>query len=611
MIGRRRFIPLFKSLIAGLRAGATFFRAGATFFRAGATFFLFTAAGYAASEFPPQYRWRTITTEHFYVHFHQGEDEVAQRATSIAERAHTRLVPLLGWEPSSRTHIILTDHVDVSNGSATPFPDNRIEIYVSAPGGDPSSAIGYYDDWLNMVITHEYAHILHLDQARGFGGAVRKVFGRQFWMGFPNLWSPSWLTEGLATVMESELTEAGRLKGTFVDMILRTAAIENRFATEAQSSGLSPEWPGGGSRYFYGSKFLSWLAQKHGVDKLTQYINEYSGNVVPFRVNATAEDVYDQSLKSLWNEWSAEAQREYREQHQRLVAEGLTTRETLTDLGYETKYPLVSPDGMRLAYGHDGPFEQPTIRVRDLATGRNVATHTVNNLSSISWSADGRSIAYTQMEFVRSFKLVSDLYIWTIGEGVRRVTHDARLKDPAFTPDGKLIAVQNSGGRNRLVEVDPAGTVRVLIEPRDITQFSEPTVSHDGSRIAVAEWANGRIDVVLYSRDGRRVTNLTQSSPQSTNASPRFSRDDRTIWFSSDITGIPNIYEINTDGGSPRRLTNVYGAAFYPTSSDGRRFYYSDYSADGFDVAMFDAGREYAATPRVIPTTVLGRAPVS
>ena len=53
----------------------------------------------AASEYPPSFAWRTVTTDHFLVHFHQGEDDLARRAATIAEQAHERLVPMLGWEP--------------------------------------------------------------------------------------------------------------------------------------------------------------------------------------------------------------------------------------------------------------------------------------------------------------------------------------------------------------------------------------------------------------------------------------------------------------------------------------------------------------------------------
>jgi Tol biopolymer transport system component len=266
-------------------------------------------------------------------------------------------------------------------------------------------------------------------------------------------------------------------------------------------------------------------------------------------VNATAKDVYGTSLDALWNEWTEEQQRAYRAE---VTALGELSKTRLTHLGYDRKYTLLSSDGTRLAVAHEGPFERPTIRVFDeVGRDRTVATHKINN-------ADGKSIAYSDLETYRSFAIVSDLYIWEVGGDARRITHGARLRDPSFTRDGKLIAVHNEAGRNSLVEVDSAtGDMRTLYEPADDTQFSEPAVSHDGTRIAVAEWHGGQIDVVLYDRAGKRIANLTESLAHATNASPRWSRDDRTIWFSSDVTGIPNLYSVDANGGAIKRLTNV------------------------------------------------------
>jgi hypothetical protein len=572
---------------------------------------LAAATMHAASIYPPSLHWRTITTEHFYIHYHQGEEDLASRAAAYAENAYTRLVPMMGWQPAGRTDVILADHVDLPNGSATPFPSNRVEILVTAPGADPSSPGGNYDNWLNLVITHEFTHILHIDQARGFARGMRMVFGRgPLLFSFPNLFSPLWFIEGIATVSESENTNAGRLKGTYVDMVLRTAAVEDRWASEAQASGLGPYWPTGSTRYYYGSKFLSWLATTRGVDKLRDFMNNYSGNVVPFRVNASAKDVYGVSMKELWQQWSAEQQRTYLAERDKLAADGLTTHERLTHQGYETLNPILSPDGTRLAYAHQGPFERATIRVRDVSANRDIATHAVNIGSPLSWRADGRAIAYSDEEFVGSFSILSDLYVWDLDRGTRRITHGARLKDPAFTPDGrKLIAVENRAGRNRLVEADiESGAIQPIVTPEDDRQFDAPAVSHDGNRIAVAEWHDGTVDVVLYSRRGERIEDLTRGFTRAINASPRFSPDDRSIWFSSDITGVPNLYSVPVGGGEPQRLTNVYGGALYPTSNDGRRFFYSDYSSDGFDLARIDVTRSYPIVPRTVPATVVGNA---
>ncbi len=558
----------------------------------------------AASEYPPNYKWRTLTTEHFFIHFHQNEEALAARAAAAAERAHSTVSPMLHWTPRERTHLILTDHVDITNGSATPFPQNRIEVYISAPGGDPSSPLAYYDDWLELVITHEYTHILHLDQARGIPRALRTVFGRNP-VAFPNEWSPLWMTEGIATFVESEATNAGRVKGTFLDMVLRSAAVEGRWPRENEASGFTPFWPGGSTRYFFGSKFLTWVARKYGTDALARYFNEYSGRLIPYLHNRTAQHVFGASISELWTQWTREQESAARAQLERMRAEGLTPATRLTTLGYETKYPLLSPDGARIAYSHRGPFERPTVRVIDVATGRDVATHAVNTTSSLSWSPDGTAIAYADLEYHRAYSILSDLYIWRIGERrERRLTRGARLKHPAFTLDGRaLIAVENRAGRNRLVEVDAAsGAMRTLVEPDDDTQFSDVQVS--GDRIAVAEWKQGRIDVVTYRRDGTRIANLTASLPRATNAAPRFTRDGATILFTSDVSGIANIYAVPADGGALTRLTNVFGGAFYPTSLNGRTIYFADYHANGFDIAR----AEVSATPFAPPATTTAQA---
>jgi hypothetical protein len=554
----------------------------------------------AASEYPPHYRWQTITTAHFFIHFHQGEEELSERAAAIAERVHARVLPLMRWTPRGRTHLILTDHVDVSNGSATPFPSNRIEIYVSAPGGDPESSLAYYDDWLELVITHEYTHILHLDQAHGLPRVLRNVLGRHA-LTFPNALSPLWMTEGLATFVESEATDAGRVKGTFVEMVLRTAAVEARWPTEAQASGLSPQWPGGSARYFFGSKFMAWLARRYGNEAIARYFNEHSGRLIPFLHNRTAEHVFGKELSELWEEWTAEQRTAYGVEYERLRASGLTPATRLTRLGYETQYPVLSPDGARIAYAHRGPYERPTIRVWDVAAARDVETHAVNTTSPLSWSPDGRSIAYADLELAGTFSLLSDLYVWDAGtRRERRITHGARLKHPAFTPDGRaLLAVQSRTGRNAIVEVDLAsGAIRTLVAPSDDTQFSDIDVRED--RFVVAEWKEGRIDVVTYARDGRRMVNLTESLPRSTNAGGRFTRDGRSVVFSSDVTGVSNVFVVAVDGGGMRRLTNVYGGAFFPASLDGETLWFSEYHSEGFDLARASAGT-FEITPRLLP----------
>lgn len=574
---------------------------------------LFASAALAAT-YPPAYRWRTITTEHFEIHFHDGEEDLARRTATMAEAIHGRVTSMLGHAPSGRTQLILTDHVDVSNGSATPFPYNRIELYVSAPGADPSSPLEFYDDWVNLVLTHEYAHIVHLDQARGISRGLRRVFGRTP-ISFPNQFAPGWMVEGIATLVESEATEAGRVKSAYTDMVLRTAAIEGRFASEPQASGLTARWPAGSARYLYGSEFLAWLARTRGLEQLAEYFRDYSGNLIPYRINASADAVYERSIRSLWREWSNEVQSESRAELERLESEGLTPHSQITRLAYETLHPALSPDGTRLAYTHRGPYEWPTIRVIDgpgagaTAGEDELAVLRVNTTSPLSWSPDGGSIAFSQLEYEGDFALLADLWIWNVGErSARRLTRGARLKSPAFTPDGgALIAVRNEAGRNQIVRVDArTGAVSPIFDPGDYRQFSEPRVSPDGRSFAVAEWQGGRVDIVLFGMDGSRIRNFTGSLPRSTSASPAFANDGSTLLFSSDVTGITNIYSVPLGGGAIERRTNVYSGAFFPAPAGDMDVVFANYSSEGFDLAHASLDRTFPIAAREIPASVTG-----
>ena len=161
----------------------------------------------AAAKFDPSYQWTTLETPHFLIHYHQAGEPIARKAARIAEDVHARLVPRIAWEPKQKTHLVLVDARDQANGMASPIPYNQMIIYLTHPLGEPGFGLTQYDDWLRLVITHEYAHILQLDMVTGVPRVVQKVLGRIY---FPNMFQPVWMIEGLATYEETEQTSGGR-----------------------------------------------------------------------------------------------------------------------------------------------------------------------------------------------------------------------------------------------------------------------------------------------------------------------------------------------------------------------------------------------------------------
>src|SRR5690606_22578439 len=270
----------------------------------GALLALAALAGPAAAQVPPDQDWRTITTERARVTFPVHLEPLARRAAHRAEVALDELAEAFIEPPEGPIDIVLTDHTDFSNGFAQVTPSNRITIFARPPADE--LGLGYLDDWLELVLTHEIAHVVHLDHtASGLGRLLRAVFGRVpgRWPFFPGFGTPRWLIEGLATWFESDLTASGRLQGTFHEMQLRTAVIEDRFEGIDQASALSPVWPAGNRSYAYGSLFFDHLMARHGEDSMADFAEAVAGQWIPYRMNAAGRSAFGQSLSDAWREW--------------------------------------------------------------------------------------------------------------------------------------------------------------------------------------------------------------------------------------------------------------------------------------------------------------------
>ena len=128
------------------------------------------------------------------MHAARGLEREGRAAAAAAERAYAALSRELA-PPRGRIDLVLTDDADYSNGYAIVSPTNRIVIFATPP--IEHAGLRFNEDWLELVIIHELAHIFHLDRTRGAWRVAQTLFGRAPSL-FPNAYSPSWLIEGLA-----------------------------------------------------------------------------------------------------------------------------------------------------------------------------------------------------------------------------------------------------------------------------------------------------------------------------------------------------------------------------------------------------------------------------
>jgi Tol biopolymer transport system component len=566
-------------------------------------------AGRATAQAPDE-DWRTLQTEHFRVTFPAHLEGLGRRAAARAEMAWAELSEVFLEPPGRRIDVLVTDHTDISNGYAQVVPSNRIVVFARPPVDGPSLA--HFDDWLELVITHELAHIVHLDYTGNpLGRMARGLFGRadNGWPFFPGLGSPGWVIEGLATWYESRLTDAGRVHGTFHETVLRTAVLEGRFESLGQASGASPLWPGGSRAYVYGSLFFEHLLERYGEDRMTAFAEAVAGQWIPYRLDAAGRSAFGVSLTEAWDAWAEELRAHYGDYDAELAELGaVTTPERLTIGARWGLHPRVGPDGATLVHVQaDGRSDTRLVK-RDVGAEKGDAETVgrTNGLATFDWLPDGRLLV-SQLEQAGPYRTLADLWIMDLEGGSTRLTRGERLEQPSVAPDGTwAVAVQQGGGSNALVRVAVApGAITPLVDAQPDVHWAFPALSPDGRWIAAARWEpSAYLDVVvLDARTGRQVHRVTRD--RAVDLTPAWSPDGGWIVWSSDRTGVMNLLGAAVDpesgrAGEPRLLTNVRTGLAYPSvDPSGAWIYASGYHVDGWDVerVRFDPDASGPAPP--------------
>jgi len=548
-----------------------------------ASVLLFAGGAQAQGLVPPDGDWRAFDTPNFRVTFTPELETIARRAAERAERAHSLIARELIRAPAGRIDMIISNHVDFANGMATPFPRNQIIIYAHPPAN--TTSLDFSSDWLDLLIIHELVHIFHLDHATGPLQALRSVFGRNPVL-FPQLWTTGWMVEGLAVYFESLLTGAGRVHGTHHDMILRTAILQDRFFSIDRASGDPRTWPGGSTRYVYGSLFLDHMARRHGVEKIPEFVERTGRLLIPYRLNTAARRTFGVSFNSAWQEWEDSLRVHYTALVDTLAERGITTPEIIVRSGRQTSFPRYSPSGDALAYESATGIDDPTTRLL-LADGSTQLVARRFGGGPISWRPDGTGFLDSQLEIRDRNRIFTDLLMVERDGSSRWITQGERIWSADVHPDGRTaIAVSDADGTNRLVILDlETGVTRNLVEPDLDTHWAHPRWSPDGALVAVSRMLpDARYDVVILDAGGRLVREVT--ADRALDATPAWAPDARFLVFSSDRTGITNLYAYELATGRLLQITNVITGALEPdVSPDGQWIAFAYYQADGYHIA--------------------------
>jgi WD40 repeat protein len=343
---------------------------------------------------------------------------------------------------------------------------------------------------------------------------------------------------------------------------------------------------GNESSYNAGFALSKYLSETYGQDIIPKIANNISrtnmvtmDQAIERSIGKTGQQVYD--------EWKNHLTADYRRRVETIIPNKVEgTR--IADIGFGNQNPVFSPDGKKIAYVSNKEadyFSLSSLYVYDVESKEEKKI--IGGVrSALAWSADSKKIYYSKLTDDQNIGFrISDLFVFNLDEEEEtHLTKGRRASNPSLSPDGKFLcfAVTNDGTTNVGISDTTGSNVRIITKFKNGEQVYLPKWSPNGENIVFGYSFREEQDIATVNVGSGEVEMLIAGIPDDRN--PSYSADGKYLYFSSDRTGIFNIYKMEVASKTIEQVTNVLGGAFTPSISDSGKVTYSLYTSKGFKI---------------------------
>lgn len=494
------------------------------------------------------FEWYYIQTEHFDIYFSSSGKTVAEFAAHAAEEALTDIQDKLNYRINNRIILVVyNSHNDFQETNTT-------DSYLSQGTG------GFTEPFKNRVVFpfegsyKKYRHVIHHELVHAvmrdmlYGGTVQNIIAKGI-----TLQLPHWYWEGMAEYLSSGWE-------TNSDQFIRNAIINEFLPDIEQLSGYYG--------YRGGQALFRYLGEKYGIEKVGELLSKIKGTGslgegMRAAIGLDLEELNERWKKDLKVEyWPDIATRE----------EPYEFSEQITDnkksVGFYNTSPAISPAGDKVAFISDRDIYLD-VYVMDLKNKKDVRkivssgkTNDFEELNvlfpSLTWAPDNKRIALSTKS--SGFDVISIINTETEESEELPFQLDG-IESVSWSSDGRKIAFNGANAKQSDIYVYNFDTQKLTNVTNDIFTDIDPRWGPNNDKIFFSSDRNNYLnkemipdDFVMYDHNysqldlyyidlnNEKIVRITDWQ-YSDEITPVISPEGESVIFASDYNGISNLFK--------------------------------------------------------------------
>ncbi len=581
--------------------------------------------------------WQTFETKNFRVHFTPEYRLWALSSARELENVRQLIKAQQGRIITEKVDAYIVDPYNVANGFALPLSHRPYMVFFTTPP-QSDSIIANSTSWQQLLVLHEYVHLVHLAQ-KSRSKWRNKVAKWYDFFDASQINKERWVSEGYATLLESKLTGRGRLYNNQVEAIIQQFARQGALPTYQELNNASDKFMSGSMAYLMGARYLKWLEEKYGEDTLDAVWTRWHA-IEQRDFEKAFLGIFPDSAQNLYQRFIAEYTYKAMQHEEELSIQSSVNGESKLwlDLSGYVSEPSLSPSGEYLAVvetqrSDNGTKTQLKIYKTTKNTKKSVefAKHNKELLADdpldivdkapkvftreVAYTLNQRNsrgiknprwlnkdtVIYGASSLTNKNNYHQDIFYWHLPSNtVKQLTTGANLRRFDISSDGQyLIAEQSRFGFSQLVKVsllpNSSGEITAELTSKSLENvYDFPRIrpvlagSTANSFAYVSSSLNNKWQLKVRRIDNGKEEVIPLPENYQFLSFPEWSKDGQSLFFSAGLNGAIRLYQYNFLSKQLSALSSGKQFAYWPMVKEDDQLLHLAINAQGPDVYQLD-----------------------